>query len=242
MYHLCIFLHKLSIQIEQKTAQTGFALNEQEKDELIARLRAFVKVRGGRVPAAALWGVSERTLAGYLSGESDPKLSFLSKVALTEGVSVAELFMPRAENRTNAQHDAISIPMRENLAPATMQQGDSFGPVVGHMQFPALFVLSWGRSPDRVEVIQARGDSMFPTIRDGQWVFIDRADTELVDGFVYGFETSDGLQLRRFQKAIGGLPMLVSDNRDVYAPERLSSQDLKTLVVAGRAFLTPRFI
>jgi phage repressor protein C with HTH and peptisase S24 domain len=121
-----------------------------------------------------------------------------------------------------------------------VENGDE--PIIGHMQFPETFVRSWGRSPTRVEAIQARGDSMYPTIHDGQWVLIDRADRELADGLVYGFRTPDGLRLKRFQKAIDGTPMLVSDNRDLYAPERLSSCDLAQLKVAGRVFLTPRMI
>lgn len=217
-------------------------LTEQEKEQLIATLRAAVRARGGRAQAAELWGLSERTLAGYLSGESDPKLSFLSKVAASEGLTVAELFMRNAENFTSPTDQAVLIPMRDVSASAGPGAENGDEPVIGYMQFPEAFVRSWGRSPARVEAIQARGDSMYPTIHDGQWVLIDRADRALVDGLVYGFRTPDGLRLKRFQKAIDGTPMLVSDNRDLYAVERLSPEDFNQLRVAGRAFLTPRMI
>lgn len=217
-------------------------LTEQEKEQLIAVLRASVKGRGGRAHAAELWGISERTLAGYLSGESDPKLSFLSKVAASEGLSVAELFTSSAEKSTSPSERVLMIPMRDVFASAGPGAENGDEPIVGYMQFPEVFVRSWGRSPARVEAIQARGDSMFPTVLDGQWVLIDRADRTLTDGLVYGFRTPDGLRLKRFQKAIDGTPMLVSDNRELYAPERLQPDDFNQLRVAGRAFLTPRMI
>lgn len=217
-------------------------LTEQEKEQLIAVLRASVKARGGRAQAAELWGLSERTLAGYLSGESDPKLSFLSKVAASEGLSVAELFTSRAEKATSPGGSIVMIPMRDVFASAGPGAENGDEPVVGYMQFPEAFVRSWGRAPARVEAIQARGDSMYPTIHDRQWVLIDRADRSLTDGLVYGFRTPDGLRLKRFQKAIDGTPMLVSDNRELYAVERLSPEDFDQLRVAGRVFLTPRMI
>ena len=155
---------------------------------------------------------------------------------------MAELFMKSAEIYTPSADRTVLIPMRDVSASAGPGAENGEEPVIGHMQFPEAFVRSWGRSPARVEAIQARGDSMYPTIHDGQWVLIDRADRSLADGLVYGFRTPDGLRLKRFQRAIDGTAMLVSDNRDLYAVERLSPDDFSQLRIVGRAFLTPRMI
>lgn len=217
-------------------------LIEMAKSRLQPKLRDLASRHGSNAKAASAWGVPLRTLAGYLAGEFDPKLSFLEAVADAEGITLAEFFNDDADFRTTDAVEMVSIPMRGVLASAGPGAENGEEPIVGYMQFPETFVRSWGRSPARVEAIQAHGDSMYPTIQDGQWVLIDRADRTLAEGLVYGFRTPDGLRLKRFQKSIDGTPMLVSDNRELYAIERLQPDDFSQLRVAGRAFLTPRMI
>jgi len=216
-----------------------------ELDAMARRLRELVKKAGGNQKVADVADVPLSTLNTILAGKTDPRLSTLRKIAPALGVPVSTLIEDAsgADNTENRiSEDLVLIPMRDVSASAGPGAENGDEPVIGYMQFPEAFVRSWGRSPARVEAIQARGDSMYPTIHDGQWVLIDRADRSLVDGLVYGFRTPDGLRLKRFQKAIDGSPMLVSDNRDLYAVERLSPDDFNQLRVAGRAFLTPRMI
>ncbi len=96
---------------------------------------------------------------------------------------------------------------------------------------------SWGCTPKAAEAVQSTGDSMWPTINDGAWVIIDRSQHDLAEGKVFAFRTLEGLRLKRFQTSITGAPMLVSDNRDLYAPEVLTRVDMRQLRVVGRVFL-----
>lgn len=207
------------------------------KNRIAPMLRELAIRHGSNAQAARVWGVPLRTLASYLAVESDPKLSFLEAVAAKENLSLADFFTDNAENRTTDAPDMVSIPMRDVCASAGPGAENGDEPISGHMQFPAEIVRSWGRNPAKIEAVQAFGDSMLPTIADRQWVLIDRGEKELSDGLVFAFRTPDGLRLKRFQKSISGAPMLVSDNRELYAAEVLQPSDLEQLRVAGRVFL-----
>lgn len=163
-----------------------------------------------------------------------------ARVALGLDVIVEEV--AGNENTENRISEVVLIPIRDVYASAGTGAENGDEPIIGHMQFPDAFARSWGRSLSKVEAVQIKGDSMYPTIADGQWTLIDRGDTDLVEGKVYGFRTEDGFRAKRFQRAIDGAPMLVSDNRELYAPEKLSKAYLQRLLVAGRIFLVPRMI
>lgn len=213
-----------------------------EAEALARRLKLLVRQNGGNAAVSEKTGIKLSTLNSYLAGV-EPKFSVMVRLAEALNIPLSALVADDQEIQDHEQSAGmVSIPMRDVSASAGPGAENGEEPVTGYMQFPEAFVRSWGRSPARVEAIQARGDSMYPTIHDGQWVLIDRADRSLADGLVYGFRTPDGLRLKRFQKAIDGTPMLVSDNRDLYAVERLSPEDFNQLRVAGRAFLTPRMI
>lgn len=211
-----------------------------ELGAMARRLRELVKKAGGNQCVAELADVPLSTLNTVLAGKTDPRLSTLRKLAPALGLSVSQLIdeVGRDENTKNRiSDDVVLIPMREVCASAGpgIENGDE--PISGHMQFPAEIVRSWGRNPAKIEAVQVFGDSMLPTIADRQWVLIDRSEKELSDGNVFAFRTQDGLRLKRFQRSISGAPMLVSDNRELYAPEVLQPSDLEQLRVAGRVFL-----
>lgn len=204
-------------------------------------LRRFAQRHGSNAVAANAWGVSARTLAAYLAGESVPKLNFIESVAQAEGIEIADFFVD-AENFRTPDDSAVQIPLRDVFASAGPGAEVVDESQNGSLTFSRTFVDAWGRSPAKVEAIHARGDSMLPTIQDGAVVLIDRAERDLIEGRVYAFRTPDGLRLKRFQRAIDGSALLVSDNRELYAPERMTPADLEALKVAGRAFWTGRMI
>lgn len=205
-------------------------LSENEKKRLNATLRALVKKRGGRVSASSVWGISERTLAGYISGESDPKLSFLAAVADAEGLALGDFF---AEGIAK-----VRIPLRDVYASSGPGCDVADEAIIRHLTFDPYFVESWGIPVDRVEAVINRGDSNEPTIRDGALVLIDRSDRTLREKAIFAFRTPDGVRLKRFQRLIDGSARLVSDNQALYAPELISPADLEQLRVVGRAFWT----
>lgn len=218
---------------------------EPELAAMARRLKDLVKKAGGNQRVADAADVPLSTLNTILAGKSDPRVSTLRKLAPALGIPISGLMeiVFDGENTVNQMLDSmVRIPMRNVYASAGpgIENGDE--PIIGHLTFPKEIVATWGRNPARIEAVQGHGDSMYPTIADNQWILIDRADRDLVDGRVYGFRTEDGFRVKRFQKRIDGTPMLVSDNRELYAPEPLSKASLRQILVAGRVFLAPRMI
>lgn len=65
-----------------------------------------------------------------------------------------------------------------------------------------------------LRVIEAAGDSMSPTINDGDVILVNTADRKLRSNEVYAFRTEDGPRLKRLFKGMDGRVRVVSDNPD----------------------------
>ncbi len=83
----------------------------------------------------------------------------------------------------------------------------------------------------KVEAFKVVGDSMMPTVREDEYVLIDRQDTELYDNAVYLIACGDnGIKIRRLRH-ISGQWWAFADNPN-YAPELYSDCKIIGRVVA----------
>lgn len=65
--------------------------------------------------------------------------------------------------------------------------------------------------------ITASGDSMHPTISDGDMLLVTRAATQPKDGKIYVFRQGEQIWVKRVQGIMGGI-RLISDNKELYSP------------------------
>ena len=80
----------------------------------------------------------------------------------------------------------------------------------------------WAR-PDRLRCARVAGDSMAPTIRDGDLAAIDRGRVEPINGQTFAVRTDEGLAVKRLQR-IDDRWHLTSDNAD-YPPRPVTGAD-----------------
>ncbi len=80
-------------------------------------------------------------------------------------------------------------------------------------------------------VLEARGDSMEPTIGDGDLVLVDRRQDEPEDG-IMAFVLDDTAYVKRIRNIPDGIEV-ISDNR-VYEPYRLDQARFEALQIIGR--------
>ncbi len=66
---------------------------------------------------------------------------------------------------------------------------------------------------NKTEAIKCSGDSMYPNIKDGDVMFIDRSDTELKDGEVYVVRMGDEVFVKRLFR-VPGKVLAKSDNEN----------------------------
>lgn len=83
---------------------------------------------------------------------------------------------------------------------------------------PQAFRTEWIRlmklKPAKLAAMRASGDSMEPTIHDGDSLLVDTAQTNVQDGKVYALWYDGGERVKRLFRLPGGGMRIVSDNRD----------------------------
>ena len=106
--------------------------------------------------------------------------------------------------------------------------------IVDHLAFKREWITqSLGCQPDKICVIQVRGDSMTPTINDADLLLLDmRLVTQKSEG-VYVIEHSGALLVKRLRFKINGAVDVISDNAR-YGTETLTSKEAEQLSVLGR--------
>ena len=87
-------------------------------------------------------------------------------------------------------------------------------------------------SPTGLAIVGVTGDSMEPTIREGDDVMVDTGVTRFLDNAIYAMLWDDALVVKRLQRTIEGL-VVISDN-PAYGPQVLSRSDAEQLQIIGR--------
>ena len=114
---------------------------------------------------------------------------------------------------------------------------------LGHMAFRQEWLQRIRVNQDHLCVFTARGDSMEPTLNDGDIVLVDtRRVDQIRDSGIYviGYGTDDGLRLKRLQRQKDGI-MIISDN-SIYSREVLTRAEMPNLRIVGRAVWAGRML
>jgi len=84
-----------------------------------------------------------------------------------------------------------------------------------------------------VLAVPVRGDSMQPTISDGDVVLVEKT-SEIRDDAIYVFRRGDVVQVKRLQALPGGSFRVISDNRERYEPYTVDPTEYPEYSVIGR--------
>lgn len=215
--------------------------------DLGARIREAAGLIGGLDKLEAeLSGVSRRTLSDYVSEKSEPKASTVIEIAHATGVSVAWLM--GEDSRGDASSRNLPTELDENIVrlprfDARASAGRGLVPVnempVGEVAFARDFLRNLGANPDYCYILEARGDSMWPTIPDGALLIADASKTEVDDGRIYHFNVMDRALVKRARWSLDGKLYLTSDNIAAgYPSEEFTADRIDELRVGGRIMFT----
>lgn len=86
--------------------------------------------------------------------------------------------------------------------------------VRGGLAFKRDWLARMGLRPESLSVIAANGESMAPTIHDGEVLLIDHSDTEPQDGKVFALARGDEMVVKRLARDFAGGWVVRSDNSD----------------------------
>lgn len=94
------------------------------------------------------------------------------------------------------------------------------------------------QNPNKIKLIQVSGDSMMPTLNDGDFVLIDETKNFGIDG-VYAIQLHSQILIKRLKFNLDGTICIISDNKEykeeIYNPNEtqipLNIIGLKTLTI-----------
>lgn len=132
-----------------------------------------------------------------------------------------------------AGRDWISVPRYD----AAMSAGP--GAIVDPNAEPLgyqLFEMQWIRavtraSADRLAIVEVSGDSMEPTLRDGDWVLVDRSQRQANREGVYALAVGDAVWVKRISLNLREKLIQVLSDNSQYPMQELTEEDLS---IVGR--------
>lgn len=195
------------------------------KSEVIERLRQAVEEAGGNQAVAARSGVPLGTLNNYVRGVNEPKVMALARIMAACGKSLDWLFdFPgqRPLPQSRAPEPPSDIVYIERLAfsgsagagTLVIQEAAGTAPV------PKSLLERLHLRPDYARMLDSVGNSMLPTIHDGDPLIVDispDAKTRISDDAIYAFTIGDEAFIKRLRREPGQL-MMVSDNAAHFPP------------------------
>ncbi len=211
----------------------------KNNSKLADRLRIAVDHFGGPAAFSLLTNISKNTLFPYLSSKSEPKASAMRAFS-DVGISIDWLLtgqgeMLVAKNKTiTADTDYTLLPRYDVTASAgggSLIDGE-------HIKDKLSFNTKWldrlGLNLSNAALLNANGDSMEPTIKDGSVLLIKLNETEIKDGSIYVIQISGQTFVKRLKRDLRGIK-IISDNPN-YEQQFLTYAELEDnpMTIAGR--------
>lgn len=213
--------------------QPGEPKRSRRDDGFPARIRTIVREWGSANSFAREAGVSEAALRKWMAGQSEPTRDRLVSLARAAGVSLVWL-ATGTEPMRGAQEEMVAVSARPNVRASAGGGAPVYSEDRAPMEIPARWLQGLGVRPQDVEVISVLGDSMSPTLLEGDALVLDRREAGRVarDG-VYAFTWDGELMVKRLQRQPDGSVRVSSDN-PAYLSFVVGPEPGRELAIHGR--------
>lgn len=209
--------------------------------ELSARISGLIKESGTSLRALSKEiGISHVALANWVSGKSRPSDENLEAFCKRFHVSPAWLLFgdgAEAGGQSIQLDDSVSIPLLEAEGSCgTREDLEQFGcSIITMVRVTYEFIRTYCPSAAirSLHIITARGDSMSPTLNDGDAVIVDVSQRDVTQDGLYAVSLSGATLIKRIQITPKGL-LLISDNPR-YHPIALDEGDSVNII--GRVYV-----
>jgi hypothetical protein len=153
---------------------------------------------GDRRTLAQFFGVPEAELGGAADGIVDAGDS----AGFGSGV------MPRRRRDDLEWVDVPRLDLGASAGPGALAREEF---PLGHLRFSARWLKAQALDPTMLTAIEVQGDSMEPTLRDGDEILVDRGEQRFRAG-VHVIRLDDVLLVKRLAPGPGGTIEVISDN------------------------------
>jgi len=131
------------------------------------------------------------------------------------------------DSNTPLDDDEVELPLYKEVELAAGAGRYAVRQVEGRkLRFSYATLRAAGVDPDAAICAQISGNSMEPMIFDGSTIGIDTASTNILDGEIYALEHDGMLRVKLLYRLPGGGIRLRSVNRDEYADEEYTSEQV----------------
>ena len=182
-------------------------------------------------------GVPSATLRAYARG-INPTLDKVAKIALVTGVDLNWLILGR---RNRLEEEFVLVPRIDvRLGAGGEVELFDISEEKELYAFRKDWLLSKG-NPKNMRLMTVMGESMEPTLSDGDLVLVDLSRKDLTREGIFAVRIYDGLAVKRLQRAGKARVRVISDNPH-YPPEERSLDNgefeiIGRVIWAGRSFV-----
>ena len=227
-----------------------------EKLAFVARLQTILTHWPSADRLARAMGVSPSAFRKWLKGEAEPSRERLVALARAAGVGVAWLaegegpepvFEPVSASGSRRRQPGARAIAKEQVdwrefvllprRPEAAAAGSATPAAPAGSEFMALRH-DWVRAvcgvePGKLLLETAIGESMTPTIRDGNTLLIDSSDQTFRNFGIYVLAINGQRLVKRVQRKHDGTLVLISDN-SAYQPDTVDKEAADDVKVVGR--------
>jgi len=209
-------------------------MDVEELADLVEERRKSLSMSMADVHKIAFPGTQSTAIQNIKRG-TPPNLNTLSK--LVDALDL-ELYigLPRSDPApvTVIKDEPFDLVARHDAQSAAGNGVVNFdGPPIDHLAFSKTWLEQNGINAGACVLINVKGDSMEPSIYDGDLVMIDQRKTTLRSGRLYVFLDGDeGLRLKRLDVIPDTAIMLRSDNPN-YPPEHRTGDAMNAIKPLG---------
>lgn len=151
-------------------------------------------------------------------------------VAQALGVEWVDVGMPLTPPDDEDQPSDL-VPVYDIQASAGHGAVADYEAIAYSLAFPPDYLRHITKSdPRNLQIISVKGDSMHPTLNDGDLVMLDRSKTSLNYDGLFVLRYGDALHVKRASRASSlGRVLIVSDNRSIYPPQEYAAEDVTVI-------------
>lgn len=139
--------------------------------------------------------------------------------------------------------EGFSLVKKVNAVAGAGESWETSKKCIGQYAFRSDFLKAKHIHPEKCILMDVSGDSMEPTIGDGDMILVDESSTDMKgikDGHIYLVSLGDVLMVKRLARIAGGWK-LCSDNKERESPEVLGDE-LNNFKVYGKVLWTGRML
>ncbi|MCT8549792.1 helix-turn-helix transcriptional regulator [Glaesserella parasuis] len=193
-------------------------------------------------------GVAQASLARWVKGEADPSRSNLVKIAEVSNVNLLWLATGQGQRDDTSEEtpasNTIQEKLKDNISMIISYEGINVSAGFGSFNegttepdgeepYSDELLARLGVKAHHCAVFWANGNSMSPTIENGDQMLVDLSKKEVKGNRIYLVQNGDSVWVKRVKIEWDGVE-LISDNKEEYRPIRISADEAQNLQIIGQ--------